>query len=65
MGNSIPIISNLIYWVFWIWCSRAGINNLAIAPKYAGILMGIANTITIPGFVGPQVSTFIAKKVSV
>ena len=45
--------------------SGAGINNLDIAPKYAGILMGIANTIgTIPGFVGPQVAKFIAKKVS-
>ena len=46
--------------------SGVSINNLDIAPKYAGILMGIANTIgTIPGFVGPQVAKFIAKKVSV
>ncbi|XP_065897728.1 sialin-like [Dysidea avara] len=45
--------------------SGVSINNLDIAPKYAGILMGIANTIgTIPGFVGPQVAKFIAKKPS-
>ncbi|XP_025090947.1 sialin-like isoform X2 [Pomacea canaliculata] len=31
-------------------------NHLDIAPKYAGILMGITNTFaTIPGFVGPAV----------
>lgn len=40
-------------------------NNLDITPKYAGIIMGISNTIgTIPGFVGPQVAKLIAKKVS-
>ncbi|XP_067934784.1 sialin-like [Watersipora subatra] len=32
------------------------VNHLDIAPKYAGTLMGITNTIaTIPGFLGPQV----------
>ena len=42
------------------------INHLDVAPKYAGILMGISNTVaTIPGFVGPQVAKMIAKKVSV
>jgi len=41
------------------------INHLDVAPKYAGILMGISNTVaTIPGFVGPQVAKMIAKKVS-
>ena len=40
------------------------INLLDIAPQYAGILMGISNTVaTIPGFVGPQVAKFIAKEV--
>jgi len=44
----------------------AVINNLDIAPKYAGILFGIANTFgTIPGFVGPQFAKAIAKKVSI
>ena len=41
------------------------INHLDIAPKYAGILMGISNmAATIPGFVGPQVAKVIAKKVN-
>ena len=40
-------------------------NNLDVAPRYAGIIMGIANMIgTIPGFVSPQVAKLIAKKVS-
>jgi len=40
------------------------VNMLDIASQYAGILMGIANTIaTIPGFVGPQVAKLIAKEV--
>ena len=41
------------------------INHLDIAPKYAGILMGLSNmAATIPGFVGPQVAKIIAKKVA-
>ena len=41
------------------------VNYLDISPKYAGILMGISNTIaTIPGFVGPQVAKIIAKEVN-
>jgi len=40
------------------------VNHLDIAPKYAGILMGISNTVaTIPGLVGPQLAKFIAKEV--
>ncbi|XP_065897733.1 sialin-like [Dysidea avara] len=38
------------------------VNSLDIAPKYAGILMGIANTLaTVPGFVSPQLSKYIAR----
>ena len=41
------------------------VNILDVAPKYAGILMGIANTTgTIPGFLGPQIAKLIAKEVS-
>ena len=41
------------------------VNHLDIAPKYAGILMGISNmAATIPGFAGPQVAKVIAKKVN-
>ena len=40
------------------------INHIDIAPRFAGVLMGITNTIaTIPGFVGPQVATAIAVQV--
>ena len=32
------------------------VNHLDIAPRYAGVLMGITNTVaTIPGFAAPQV----------
>ena len=41
------------------------VNNLDIAPKYAGILLGIANMCgTIPGFLGPQIAKLIAEKVN-
>ena len=40
------------------------VNNLDIAPKFAGIILGIANMIgTIPGFLGPLVAKLIATKV--
>ena len=39
-----------------ITMSGYNINHLDIAPKYAGILMGISNcAATIPGFAGPAV----------
>lgn len=42
------------------------INHLDIAPKYAGVLMGITNTAaTLPGIVGPQLAKAIAVIVSV
>ncbi len=42
------------------------INHLDIAPRFAGILMGITNTAgTIPGFVGPVVAKSIAVEVIV
>jgi len=37
--------------------SGFNVNHLDIAPKYAGVLMGITNTFaTIPGFVAPQLT---------
>ncbi len=42
------------------------INHLDIAPRFAGLLMGITNTAgTIPGFVGPVVAKSIAAEVNV
>ena len=36
--------------------SGFGVNHLDLAPKHAGTLMGLTNTLaTIPGFLGPQV----------
>ena len=41
------------------------INHIDIAPRFAGILMGITNTAaTIPGIVAPLVAKYIAQKVS-
>ncbi|XP_065897720.1 sialin-like isoform X2 [Dysidea avara] len=41
------------------------VNYLDISPKYAGIVIGISNTIaTIPGLVAPQVAKVIAKEPS-
>ena len=46
--------------------SGVGVNHLDIAPKFAGILMGITNAAgTIPGIVGPQVAKAIAVQVCV
>ena len=40
------------------------VNNLDVAPKYAGVILGFANMIgTIPGFLGPIVAKQIAKEV--
>ena len=42
------------------------VNHLDIAPRFAGILMGITNMAgTIPGIVGPQIAKAIAVTVSV
>ena len=43
--------------------SQAGflVNHLDIAPRYAGLIMGLGNTLaTVPGFVGPQMAEAIA-----
>ena len=41
------------------------INHIDIAPQYAGVLMGITNSVgTIPGILGPLVAETIAHKVS-
>eukprot|EP00035_Acanthoeca_spectabilis_P039959 m.66232 g.66232 ORF g.66232 m.66232 type:complete len:547 (-) comp9806_c0_seq1:120-1760(-) len=37
-----------------------GVNHLDIGPRYAGVLMGITNSVaTIPGFVAPEVTGII------
>ena len=44
--------------------SAAGflVNHLDIGPRYAGILMGITNTVgTIPGILAPVITGFIIK----
>ena len=67
-GNS--VVWAIIFLSLSVGCSgiiMAGgtVNSLDLAPKYAGILLGISNTIgTIPGFLGPQIAKLIAKKVS-
>ena len=36
------------------------VNHLDIAPRYAGVLMGITNSVaTIPGMVGPYVAGYL------
>ena len=41
------------------------INHIDLAPRFAGVLMGITNTFgTIPGIVAPVVAKYIAQKVS-
>lgn len=38
------------------------VNHLDIAPRYAGILMGLSNTFaTIPGFLSPMLTGIITK----
>lgn len=42
----------------------ANTNQLDLAPKFAGVLMGITNMAnTLPGFIGPQVAKTIAVEV--
>ena len=41
------------------------INHIDLAPQYAGVLMGITNSVaTIPGIIGPLIAKTIAHKVS-
>ena len=41
------------------------VNHIDIAPRFAGVLMGITNMAgTIPGFVGPQVAKALTPNVS-
>lgn len=67
-GNS--VVWAIVFLSLSVGCSGfvvagSGVNYLDIAPKYAGILLGISNTIgTIPGFLGPQIAKLIAKKAS-
>jgi len=40
--------------------SSYNVNHLDIAPRYAGVLMGITNTAgTIPGMIGPYVVGYL------
>ena len=40
--------------------SSYNVNHLDIAPRYAGVLMGITNSAaTIPGMVGPYVAGYL------
>ena len=40
-------------------------NNLDIAPRFAGIIMGITNMFaTLPGILGPQLAKAVTKAVS-
>ena len=40
--------------------SSYNVNHLDIAPRYAGVLMGITNSIaTIPGMIGPYVVGYL------
>ena len=41
-----------------------GVNQIDIAPRFAGVLMGITNTAgTIPGIIAPIIAKTIAQKV--
>ena len=41
------------------------INHIDLAPRFAGVLMGITNTFgTLPGIIAPVVAKYIAQKVS-
>jgi hypothetical protein len=43
-------------------CAGWGVNHLDIGPRYAGVLMGITNTVaTIPGFVAPEVTGILVQ----
>ncbi len=45
-----------------IGTSAFGVNHLDVAPTYAGILMGISNTIaTIPGIIGVAATGLIVQ----
>lgn len=38
------------------------VNHLDIAPKYAGVLMGLTNTFaSTPGFISPLITGFVTK----
>ena len=42
----------------------AGINHIDIAPRFAGVLMGITNAAgTLPGIIAPIIAKTIAQKV--
>ena len=56
--NRVLIVSSIVIAVgcAGLSVSGYGVNHLDLAPKYAGTLMGLTNTLaTIPGILGPQV----------
>jgi len=56
--NRIPIVIAVIISIGFsgVAMSGYGVNHLDLAPRHAGTLMGLTNTLaTIPGFLGPQV----------
>lgn len=41
-------------------CTGYGSNHLDIAPEYAGVLMGLTNTVaTIPGVTAPYLTGYV------
>ena len=63
-------LESVIYITISITCigfaqPGCNINQIDIAPRFAGVLMGIANAAgTIPGIIGPLVAKMIAHKVN-
>ena len=42
------------------------VNHIDLAPRFAGVLMGISNSVgTVPGIIGPVIAKAIAHSVSV
>ena len=69
VGESKPLaVTFLTLAVGAVGLSQAGhiINQIDIAPRFAGMLMGITNTAgTLPGIIGPQIAKRIAQEVSI
>ena len=56
--NRVLVVSAIVISVGFagLATSGFGVNHLDLAPKYAGTLMGLTNTLaTVPGIIGPQI----------